>query len=100
MISFRTRTLVVASALLAASLGSVAGNAQTVDLAAIQPQSCDDPNDSMTLFAERLGPNRIGYGLTPDSAQIPGPTIEMTEGECLAITLVNDTDATLSMHVH
>jgi manganese oxidase len=58
------------------------------------PEGCLVPNRSMTLYAEELprvdGRPRIGYGLTPDSATIPGPTIEMYEGECLAITLVND----------
>jgi FtsP/CotA-like multicopper oxidase with cupredoxin domain len=100
MLSFRSRTLVVASALLAASLGSVAGTARTADLAAIQPQSCDDPDDSLTLFAERLGRNRIGYGLSPGTARVPGPTIELTEGDCIHVNLVNDTDRRLSLHPH
>lgn len=61
------------------------------------PTGCITPNRSMTLYAEELprvdGRPRLGYGLTPDSATIPGPTIEMMEGECLAITLVNDVTA-------
>jgi manganese oxidase len=49
----------------------------------------------MTLYAEELastptGEVRLGYGLTPASAGIPGPTIELTEGECVEVTLVND----------
>jgi hypothetical protein len=39
----------------------------------------------MALFAERIGKKRIGYARTPKSASIPGPTIQMTEGECLAV---------------
>jgi FtsP/CotA-like multicopper oxidase with cupredoxin domain len=57
---------------------------------------------TMTMYAEELPPSshgdvRLGYGLTADSASIPGPTVEMFEGECLTITLVNDVStATLS----
>lgn len=54
----------------------------------------------MTLFAEKLGRRRYGYGLSPGEATIPGPTLEIIEGECLAVTLVNDADKKLSMHAH
>jgi manganese oxidase len=80
--------------------GAVPTGAQDAGLQARRAQVCDDPTSSMTLFAEKLGPGRIGYGLTPDSAAIPGPTIEMTEGDCLQVTLVNDTSNQLSMHAH
>ncbi|HVL80911.1 MAG TPA: multicopper oxidase domain-containing protein [Actinomycetota bacterium] len=60
-------------------------------------QSCDVPTQRITLYAEELpredGRIRLAYGLTPDSASIPGPTIEMFEGECVAITLVNNVRA-------
>jgi FtsP/CotA-like multicopper oxidase with cupredoxin domain len=53
------------------------------------------------MFAKRVGKSgKIGYGLTPESVSVPGPTIEMTEGECLAINLVNDTNKSLSFHPH
>lgn len=63
-------------------------------------QACDDPADTISLFAVKLGPGRIGYGTTPDDASIPGPTIEMNEGECLHINLVNQTNKKLSFHPH
>ncbi|HZA41412.1 MAG TPA: multicopper oxidase domain-containing protein, partial [Actinomycetota bacterium] len=63
-------------------------------------QVCTDPDESFDLFAERLSKTRIGYGLTPGRATVPGPTIEMIEGDCIAVTLVNDTDVRLSMHAH
>ncbi len=63
-------------------------------------QACSDPGDTISLFAKRLRPGRIGYGLTPKTASIPGPTIRMTEGECLAINLVNDTETRLGFHPH
>lgn len=58
------------------------------------PTGCVEPTRRMTLYAEELSPGkdgeiRLGYGLRPDSASSPGPLIEMVEGECLAVTLVN-----------
>jgi FtsP/CotA-like multicopper oxidase with cupredoxin domain len=85
-----------ALALLAGSVPTVAGPRVLA-----QPfQACDDPTSSMSLYAENIGKNRIGYGLTPKTASIPGPTIVMTEGDCKHVTLVNDTKARLSMHAH
>ncbi|MGH2806809.1 MAG: multicopper oxidase domain-containing protein [Actinomycetota bacterium] len=63
-------------------------------------QACDSPDDTISLFADNVGRNRIGYGFTPRSVSIPGPTIVMQEGECLAINLVNDTRRQLSFHPH
>lgn len=62
------------------------------------PASCIVPNRHLTLYAEQLpdtaeGDIRLGYGLTPGAATIPGPTIVLTEGDCIAITLVNDVPA-------
>ena len=54
----------------------------------------------MDLFAENLRNGRIGYGRTEETARIPGPTIQMQEGDCLQINLVNDTDERLSFHPH
>ena len=62
------------------------------------PEGCVGPNRHLTLYAVELpsvdGEIRLGYGMTPATASYPGPTIEMIEGECLAITLVNDVPAT------
>ncbi len=58
------------------------------------PAGCDAPNRHLSLWAVELdrvdGRPRLGWGLTPESASIPGPTIEMVEGECLAVTVTND----------
>lgn len=78
--------------------GSLPSTAQiTLDQPA---QACEDPGDQISLFAKNIGRNRIGYGFTPTTAKIPGPTIVMQEGECLAINLVNDTKRRLGFHPH
>ena len=61
------------------------------------PATCIVPNRHMTMYAVELpregGKPRLGWGLTPATAQIPGPTIEMIEGDCMAITVVNTVSA-------
>ena len=96
----RTKVLVAACACVAALAGSLPTQAQNIGLLARRAQSCEDVVRDVTLFAKRIGTGKIGYGLTPGSASIPGPTIEMTEGECIQVTLVNDTDRKLSTHYH
>jgi FtsP/CotA-like multicopper oxidase with cupredoxin domain len=91
--------LVVASIIAVAVAGSIPTNALTGP-GAPPVQACREPDRSVTLFAKKIGPNRYGYGLTPGKATIPGPTLEMIEGECLAVTLVNDADKKLSLHAH
>jgi FtsP/CotA-like multicopper oxidase with cupredoxin domain len=84
---------------LAALAGSIPTVAQ-VGAGAPPVQVCESPDRSISLFAEKLGRNRYGYGLRPGGATIPGPTLEMHEDECLAVTLVNDADKRLSLHAH
>lgn len=79
---------------------AIPSGAQDAALQTGRPQVCDDPTDSISLFAKKLKGGRYGYGFTPQSASVPGPTIEMTEGDCLQINLVNDTDRKLSLHAH
>ena len=59
-----------------------------------QPAGCTTPNRRMTLYAQQLPSEgdqiRLGWGLSPTTASIPGPLIEMVEGDCLAITVVNN----------
>jgi FtsP/CotA-like multicopper oxidase with cupredoxin domain len=54
----------------------------------------------MTLYAEALPGGTFGYGTTPGTASIPGPVIEMVEGETLAIELVNNAGQPVSLHTH
>lgn len=57
------------------------------------PEEFPAPSRTINLYAVDLTegdePVRLGYGLTPESASFPGPTIEMLEGEAIAITLHN-----------
>ncbi|MGH3355222.1 MAG: multicopper oxidase domain-containing protein, partial [Nocardioidaceae bacterium] len=54
----------------------------------------------VTLYAEALPGGMYGYGLAPGEATVPGPVLEMWEGDTLEIELVNTTDQTLSLHPH
>jgi FtsP/CotA-like multicopper oxidase with cupredoxin domain len=83
---------------LACATLAVLGTPQRAITRGPSPDHCIEPNRRMTLYAEELprtpdGKPRLGYGLTPATASTPGPTIEMLEGDCIAITLVNDVSA-------
>jgi FtsP/CotA-like multicopper oxidase with cupredoxin domain len=54
----------------------------------------------VTVYAEALPGNLFGYGLAPGQATVPGPILEMYEGDTLEITLVNTTTQRLSIHPH
>lgn len=54
----------------------------------------------VTLYAENLSDNMIGYGLEPGEASVPGPLIEMWEGDTLEVELVNNANKQLSVHPH
>jgi FtsP/CotA-like multicopper oxidase with cupredoxin domain len=54
----------------------------------------------LTMYVEDLGGGQTGYGLEPGKATIPGPLLEMYEGDTMEITLVNTTDRDVSIHPH
>ncbi|MEV7796598.1 multicopper oxidase domain-containing protein [Streptomyces sp. NPDC087512] len=54
----------------------------------------------LTLYMEKLPNGEMGYGLEPGKATIPGPLIEMTEGDTMRIEVVNNLDVAASLHVH
>ena len=54
----------------------------------------------MKLYAEKLPDGQMGYGLEKGKASIPGPLIELTEGDTLHIEFENTMDVTASLHVH
>ncbi|MEO3779415.1 multicopper oxidase domain-containing protein [Micromonospora sp. B11E3] len=89
------RRLLVVAATVALTLVGAGGlaAARTGVFSAERPDGCAKPDRSTQLYAVELPKDgtqiRLGYGTTPQNASYPGPTIEMTEGECLAITLTN-----------
>ncbi|MDO3704499.1 multicopper oxidase domain-containing protein [Micromonospora sp. C28SCA-DRY-2] len=115
-----TRRLLVVAATVLLTLVGAGGlaAARTGSFFAERPEGCAKPDRSMQLYAVELPKDgnqvRLGYGLTPQTASYPGPTIEMTEGECLAITVHNQVPAAtleqlrtdpahplgVSLHVH
>jgi FtsP/CotA-like multicopper oxidase with cupredoxin domain len=54
----------------------------------------------ITIYAESLPGGLLGYGLAPGEATVPGPILELWEGDTLEITLVNTTNQRLSIHPH
>ena len=94
------RILIVMCVALAALAGSLPGRAQVPAPAAPGEQVCDAPDKSVSLFARRLKDGRIGYGRTPETVRVPGPTLTMQEGQCIEVTLANGADKKLSMHAH
>lgn len=92
--------MLIACVVLSALTGSVTTQAQVPGEEGPPPQACEQPTASMDLFAQELRNGRIGYGLTPESASVPGPTIQMTEGDCLQVRLVNGASKRVSMHAH
>lgn len=67
-----------------------------------RPETCVHPTRSVHLVAAEVPGSdlpRLGYKLATDPGvpRTPGPLIEMTEGECIAITLRNEvSEATLA----
>lgn len=88
----------IALVLLAAGLGSVPTIAQEPP----PNQSCDDPNRQVTLFANEVNGKRgkVGYGRSSGNPTIPGPTLRLQEGDCVHVTLVNDSRGKTSLHFH
>ncbi|MFF5454420.1 multicopper oxidase domain-containing protein [Streptomyces sp. NPDC012950] len=54
----------------------------------------------LKLYAEKLPNGQLGYGLEKGKATIPGPLIELDEGDTLHVEMENLTDADASLHVH
>ncbi|MEW2544512.1 multicopper oxidase domain-containing protein [Streptomyces sp. NPDC047002] len=54
----------------------------------------------LTLFAEKLADGRTGYGLERGKATVPGPLVELVEGDTLHIDFENTLDVDVSLHAH
>ncbi|MBL7258078.1 multicopper oxidase domain-containing protein [Paractinoplanes lichenicola] len=93
----RRRSLLAAAGVLGVTGGAVAVATTTRSEPA---QAAEGVTKRITIYAVALPGNQFGYGLTPDTATIPGPILEMYEGDTLEITLVNTTNQRLSIHPH
>ncbi|MFI8933440.1 multicopper oxidase domain-containing protein [Streptomyces sp. NPDC053474] len=54
----------------------------------------------ITMYAEKLPDGQLGYGLERGKASVPGPLIELNEGDTLHVDFENTTDVAVSLHVH
>ncbi|MGW0738095.1 multicopper oxidase domain-containing protein [Streptomyces sp. NPDC002851] len=54
----------------------------------------------LKLYVEQLADGQMGYGLERSKATIPGPLIELVEGDTLHIEVENTTDVDVSLHPH
>jgi FtsP/CotA-like multicopper oxidase with cupredoxin domain len=80
---------------------SVTLAAATVSTAAAAPiAAATGATRRVTVYAEALPGGLYGYGLAPGAATVPGPILEIWEGDTLEIELVNTTDQRLSIHPH
>ncbi|TGG85550.1 multicopper oxidase domain-containing protein [Streptomyces albus] len=52
------------------------------------------------MYAEKLSDGQMGYGLEKGKATIPGPLIELVEGDTLHIEFENTMDVAASLHPH
>lgn len=55
---------------------------------------------TIKLYVEQLADGQLGYGMEKGKASIPGPLLEMVEGDTLHIELENTTDVAVSLHPH
>lgn len=54
----------------------------------------------LKMYAEKLPDGQMGYGFEKGKASVPGPLIEINEGDTLHIEFENTMDVTASLHVH
>ncbi|MFD5574593.1 multicopper oxidase domain-containing protein [Streptomyces cadmiisoli] len=54
----------------------------------------------LKIYAEKLADGQLGYGFEKGKATVPGPLIELNEGDTVHIEFENTTDVTASLHVH
>ncbi|WP_433572959.1 multicopper oxidase domain-containing protein [Streptomyces sp. CA-251247] len=85
-------SLSLASAPTATSAPTAAGAARTAPAGGVVRH--------MELYAEKLPDGQMGYGLEKGKASIPGPLIELNEGDTLHIEFENTMDVPVSLHAH
>jgi manganese oxidase len=89
-----------AAAIAVPAVGATAAGATGASAATAVPPARSAETKRVTMYAEELPNDQVGYGLAPGMASVPGPVLEMWEGQTLEITLVNNTTQRLSIHPH
>ncbi|MFD6415459.1 multicopper oxidase domain-containing protein [Streptomyces sp. NPDC060194] len=81
---------------------SVAGSANSAPTVENPPRTAPAGGQvrNLKLYAEKLPNGQLGYGLEKGKATIPGPLIELNEGDTLHVEMENLTDVDASLHVH
>ncbi|WUT00446.1 multicopper oxidase domain-containing protein [Streptomyces sp. NBC_00708] len=91
--------------------GGVAAAAGVTSLSLPAPQAAAAPSTPRTasfggavrhlrMYVEQLADGRMGYGLEKGKATVPGPLIELDEGDTLHIEFVNTLDVPAGLHAH
>ncbi|NHC14224.1 multicopper oxidase domain-containing protein [Motilibacter deserti] len=90
---------IVGTAAAAVAVPKVTAAAQDVSVkkgqAAVGGRTLD-----VTIYAVALPDGNFAYGYTPETASIPGPTLEMVEGDTLRLRVINQTGRVMSAHPH
>ncbi|WP_327698881.1 multicopper oxidase domain-containing protein [Streptomyces sp. NBC_00459] len=96
------RRVLLGGAVVATSLSVApeAGSATAATAALAKTAPAGGEVRHLRLYAERLADGRMGYGFTKGAASVPGPLIELNEGDTAHIALENTTDVAVSLHVH
>ncbi|GAA3895766.1 multicopper oxidase domain-containing protein [Streptomyces lacrimifluminis] len=96
------RRVLLGGAAVATSLSvtSEAGGATVASAALARTAPAGGEVRHLQLYVERLADGQMGYGFTKGAASVPGPLIELNEGDTAHITLENTTDVAVSLHVH
>ena len=92
----------------AATVGVTSLSVMAADSAADAPRAVDPPKTApaggevrrIKMYAEKLPDGQMGYGLEKGKASIPGPLLELNEGDTLHVEFENTTDVDVSLHVH
>lgn len=81
----------------------------SLSLGAIEATSAENPPRTapaggvvrhLKLYAEKLADGSMGYGFEKGKASVPGPLIDINEGDTLHIEFENTMDVAASLHAH
>jgi hypothetical protein len=89
----------VGTAAAAVVVPKVAAAAQNASVGQAQAVAAAKTID-VTIYAVALPDGNYAYGYTPETASIPGPTLEMVEGDTLRLRVINRTGRVMSAHAH